>query len=101
LTSNRVLAVTLVSILVPGAAHAQGVEGTRSATIFVGTGISLAGDAIKEGVGTIDGKPSVIVEQAVSNHFSDGLKGASGESDPNVRSAIDVASVRAARTTTR
>jgi HEAT repeat protein len=29
------------------------------------------------------------------------LKGASGESDPNVRSAIDVAAVRAARTTAR
>jgi hypothetical protein len=55
-------------------ARAQGVEGTRSATIFVGTGISLAGDAINEGVGTIDGKPSVIVEQALSNHFSDALR---------------------------
>ena len=71
---HRILAATLLSIVVAGAAHAQGVEGTRSATIFVGTGISLAGDAIKEGVGTIDGKPSVIVEQALSNHFSDGLK---------------------------
>jgi hypothetical protein len=40
-------------------ARAQGVEGTRSATIFVGTGLSLAGNAINEGVGTIDGKPSV------------------------------------------
>ena len=69
---HRILAATLLSIVVAGAAHAQGVEGTRSATIFVGTGISLAGDAIKEGVGTIDGKPSVIVEQALSNHFSAG-----------------------------
>lgn len=74
MTVHRILAATLLSIVVAGAAHAQGVEGTRSATIFVGTGISLAGDAIKEGVGTIDGKPSVIVEQALSNHFSDGLK---------------------------
>src|SRR6476646_2607989 len=55
-------------------AHAQGVEGTRSATIFVGTGLSLSGNAINEGVGTIDGKPSVLVEQALSNHFSDGLR---------------------------
>lgn len=62
-------------VLAPvAAARAQGVEGTRSATIFVGTGVSLAGDAIHEGVGTIDGKPSVIVEQALSNHFSDGLR---------------------------
>lgn len=56
------------------AAHAQGVEGTRSATIFVGTGLSLYGNAINEGVGTIDGKPSVLVEQALSNHFSDALR---------------------------
>ena len=56
------------------AARAQGVEGTRSATIFVGTGVSLAGNAINEAVGTIDGKPSVFVEQALSNHFSDALR---------------------------
>ena len=40
----------------------------------MGTGISLAGNAINEGVGTIDGKPSVLVEQALSNHFSDALR---------------------------
>ena len=43
-------------------------------TVFVGTGLSLAGNAINEGVGTIDGKPSVLVEQALSNHFSDALR---------------------------
>jgi hypothetical protein len=46
----------------------------RSVTLFVGTGLSLAGNAINEGVGTIDGKPSVIVEQSISNHFSDALR---------------------------
>jgi hypothetical protein len=56
------------------AADAQGVEGTRSATLFVGTGLSVAGNAINEGVGTIDGRPSVLVEQALSNHFSDALR---------------------------
>ena len=72
---NRLLAATVLLVLAPAAAaHAQGVEGTRSATIFVGTGISLAGNAINEGVGTIDGKPSVLVEQALSNHFSDALR---------------------------
>jgi hypothetical protein len=55
-------------------AHAQGLEGVRAVAISVGTGVSLAGDAINEGVGTIDGKPSVLVEQALSNHFSDALK---------------------------
>jgi hypothetical protein len=74
-TRNQLLAATIVLVMAPAAgARAQGVEGTRSATIFVGTGISLAGDAINEGVGTIDGKPSVIVEQALSNHFSDALR---------------------------
>ena len=74
-TRNQLLAATIVLVMAPVAgARAQGVEGTRSATIFVGTGISLAGNAINEGVGTIDGKPSVIVEQALSNHFSDALR---------------------------
>src|SRR5262245_47928676 len=46
----------------------------RSLTVFVGTGVSLSGNAINEGVGTIDGRPSVLVEQALSNHFSDALR---------------------------
>src|SRR6185369_17040397 len=75
LTLHRLFAATALIALVPvAAARAQGVEGTRSATIFVGTGLSLSGNAINEGVGTIDGKPSVLVEQALSNHFSDGLR---------------------------
>jgi hypothetical protein len=68
------LAASVLLIMAPVAAHAQGVEGTRSATLFVGTGLSLAGNAINEGVGSIDGRPSVLVEQALSNHFSDALK---------------------------
>jgi hypothetical protein len=55
-------------------AHAQGVEGTRSVTVSLGTALSLGGNAINEGVGTIEGKPSVLVEQALSNHFSDALR---------------------------
>ena len=75
MTLNRLFAATVLIALVPvAAARAQGVEGTRSATIFVGTGLSLSGNAINEGVGTIDGKPSVFVEQALSNHFSDALR---------------------------
>ena len=75
MTVNRLFAAIVLMALGPVAgAHAQGVEGTRSATIFVGTGVSLAGNAINEGIGTIDGKPSVFVEQALSNHFSDALK---------------------------
>ena len=73
MTRRRLLATVLVA-LIPIAAHAQGVEGTRSVTLFVGTGLSLAGNAIEEGVGTIDGRPSVLVEQSLSNHFSDALK---------------------------
>ncbi len=75
MTLNRLLSVAallLMSAVAP--ARAQGVEGTRSATIFVGTGISLAGNAINEAVGTIVGRPTVFVEQALSNHFSDALR---------------------------
>ena len=75
LTLKRVFAATVLFAITPlTAAHAQGVEGVRSATLSVGTGLSLAGNAINEASGTIDGKPSVLVEQALSNHFSDALK---------------------------
>jgi hypothetical protein len=75
LTLNRLLAATVLMVTAPvAAAHAQGLEGTRSLTMFVGTGLSLSGNAINEGVGTIDGKPAVLVEQALSNHFSDALR---------------------------
>ena len=75
LTFRRLLAAAVLLVTAPaGAARAQGVEGTRSVTLFVGTGLSLSGNAIEEGVGTIDGKPSVLVEQALSNHFSDALR---------------------------
>jgi hypothetical protein len=73
--SARLLAATVLFVIASfAAARAQGVEGMRSATFSVGTGISLHGNAINEGVGTIDGKPSVLVEQALSNHFSDALR---------------------------
>ena len=53
---NRLLAATLLFVVAPvSAAYAQGVEGVRSVTLSVGTGVSLAGNAINEGVGTIDG----------------------------------------------
>src|SRR4029434_5649931 len=75
MTLRRLLAATVLLVIAPiAAAHAQGVEGTRSVTLFVGTGLSLAGNAINEAVGTIDDKPSVLVEQALSNHFSDALR---------------------------
>lgn len=72
---HRLVTVTVLLVIAPVAgARAQGVEGTRSGTLFVGTGLSLAGNAINEGIGTIDGQPSVLVEQALSNHFSDALR---------------------------
>jgi len=75
LTLPRLLTVTILLVIVPVAvARGQGVEGMRSLTVFVGTGVSLSGNAINEGVGTIEGKPAVLVEQAMSNHFSDALR---------------------------
>ena len=68
-----VVAVPLVMGLVSGAS-AQGVEGVRSVSVSVGTGLGLGGNVIEEGVGTIEGTPAVFVEQAYSNHYSDGLR---------------------------
>jgi hypothetical protein len=71
----RVLTIALLIIVASAApSRAQGVEGTRSVSAFVGTGVGLSGNAINEASGTIDGRPSVFVEQAMSNHFSDALR---------------------------
>lgn len=64
----------LVTFAAAAPAHAQGVEGTRSVSVFIGTGVSLSGNAINEAAGTIQGQPSVFVEQSLSNHFSDALR---------------------------
>jgi hypothetical protein len=64
----------LLSVLKVSAGYAQGVEGTRAVTASVGTGVNLSGNAINEASGTIDGRPSVFVEQGLANHFSNALK---------------------------
>lgn len=70
------LLITSALVIIASAtpARAQGVEGTRSVSAFVGTGVALSGNAINEASGTIDGRPAVFVEQAMSNHFSDALR---------------------------
>lgn len=73
-TPRRLVFVSLLALVPVATAHAQGVEGTRSFTFFLGTGIGLSGNAIEEAVGTIEGVPSVFVEQANSNHFSDAMR---------------------------
>src|SRR3954465_6112236 len=46
---KRLLAAPVLLVMVSAAAvHAQGLEGQRSVTLFVGTGLSLAGNAINE-----------------------------------------------------
>lgn len=62
------------TIAAPATAHAQGVEGTRSISVSIGTGIGLAGNVIEEAVGTIEGTPAVFVEQSYGNHYSDSMR---------------------------
>ena len=72
---RRLLTATvLLSVLGVSAGYAQGVEGTRTVTASIGTGVNLSGNAINEAAGTIDGRPSVFVEQGLANHFSNALK---------------------------
>jgi hypothetical protein len=63
-----------VVLLLPIVAIAQGMEGTRSFSVSVGTGVGLSGNVIEEAVGTIQGTPAVFVEQSYKNHYSDGLR---------------------------
>jgi hypothetical protein len=69
-----VIVVALAAVLWPSTAPAQGMENTRSVTFSVGTGLALGGNVITEAVGSIDGRPTVLVEQGYGNHFSDALR---------------------------
>jgi len=73
-TQALVVALAALGSLVPAAAHAQGVEATRSVTVFIGTGLGLSGNVIVEASGRVVGTPATFVEQAFSNHYSDGLR---------------------------
>jgi hypothetical protein len=64
--------VIVLSSVMPVAA--QGVEGTRSVSVAIGTGMGLSGNAIEEAVGTINNTPSVFVEQSIGNHFSNAMR---------------------------
>lgn len=69
-----VVAVAVAGALWPSRGSAQGLENTRSVSVFVGTGLALTGNVITEAVGSINGVPTVFVEQSYSNHFSDALR---------------------------
>ena len=71
---STVAAIAFVAALWPVRGSAQGLENERSLAVTVGTGVSLSGNVIEEGAGPINGTPSVFVEQAYSNHFSDALR---------------------------
>jgi hypothetical protein len=64
----------LASIVLTSTALAQGVWGLRTGYVSFGTGVGLSGNVIHEATGTVGGRPTVLVEQAFSNHFSDGFR---------------------------
>ena len=66
--------VATAALLCASPGLAQGMENTRSVTMSVGTGLALGGNVITEAVGSIDGRPTVFVEQGYGNHFSDALR---------------------------
>jgi hypothetical protein len=69
-----VIAVALVAGAWPARGFAQGLENERSLAVSVGTGLALSGNVINEAAGSINGTPTVFVEQAYGNHFSDALR---------------------------
>jgi hypothetical protein len=71
---TRVAALAALMAVGAATAAAQGLEGTTSVFAAVGTGVSLGGNVIEEGAGRVDGIGVVFVEQAFSNHYSDGLR---------------------------
>jgi len=69
-----VAAASLAVFLLSSPVSAQGLENTRSLAVSVGTAVALSGNVIAEDVGRINNIPTVFVEQAYSNHFSDALR---------------------------
>jgi len=69
-----VAAFALVAALSVSPGYAQGLENTHSVSVAVGTGVALSGNVIEEAAGTINRTPTVFVEQAYANHFSDALR---------------------------
>jgi len=69
-----VAAASLAAVLLSSAVSAQGLENTKSLTVSVGTAVALSGNVISEEAGRINNIPTVFVEQAYSNHFSDALR---------------------------
>jgi hypothetical protein len=69
-----IVAAALAAGLWPSTSGAQGMENTRSVSIAVGTGFGLGGNVISEAAGTVNGTPTVFVEQSYANHFSDALR---------------------------
>jgi hypothetical protein len=69
-----VLVAALAALSWPSTVRAQGMENTRSLSLSLGTGLALSGNVINEAVGRINGTPTVFVEQAYGNHFSDALR---------------------------
>lgn len=74
MTRFALIAAGALALAVPGQAAAQGVENFRTVYVSFGTGIGLSGNVIEQAVGSVDGQPTVFVEQAFSNHYSDGFK---------------------------
>ena len=69
-----IVAAALAAVLWPSTGAAQGMENTRSVSLAVGTGFGLGGNVITEAAGSINGTPTVFVEQSYANHFSDALR---------------------------
>jgi len=69
-----VITVALVAATWPSRGFAQGLEHERSLAVSVGTGLALSGNVINEAAGVVNGQPSVFVEQAYGNHFSDAFR---------------------------
>lgn len=70
----RVVGLVLVLATTAAPAFAQGVENFRTVYFSFGTGVGLSGNVTEEAAGKIGGNPATIVQQAFSNHYSDGMR---------------------------
>jgi hypothetical protein len=72
---NTFLALAAVTVLVPAAAHAEGIEGRWSLALQGGTDVEASGNVHEGGSGTVLGLPTSVEPRSFSDVYDPGFRG--------------------------
>ena len=88
---KRIAGIILTALFFAGPAYAQSASAPAnpwSAEVSVGWDINVSGALFKSGIGTIDGRPTVIEEQSYGDVFGTGVQWRFGAGQPVVRRGL-------------